>query len=285
MFHAKHVRLTLTGLLTVALLVAAKPGERLSPGKRDYCRILYGCGLDRPPGHCPDAKELGKVSFAYDSARCLEARTLQSRGVGPAHPVVGFQLYRFLGMEYRVIYVLEDALPVTQERLEYLLSDLPLAARLVSHYRKEPYTAQYTDAARTHFTGAKGRKLRGEARLISGSTGENRLFYFGIGTAEVAFWTLRGPALLDFVYAPAEGKPARVGYRFKLLVFPGNGFVNTIMNLGLFRKVVVNKVREVLADITETARQLAETGGKDLLQDPKWTAEEKKKIEAFLKLP
>ncbi len=266
-------------------LLAAKEGERLGPAKRDFCRIIYGCNLDQPPGYCPDRKELGKVSFAYDSARCLEARILQSRGVGPSHPVVGFQLYRFLGMEYRVIYAFSDTLPVSQEKLEYLLADLPLSARLVSHYQNELYTAHYVDAAHKQFEGTKGKKLKGEARLISGSLLEKRLFYFGTGTATVAFWTLRGPALLDFTYGPGEGKTPRVGYRMKLLVFPGNGFINTIMNLGLFRKVVIGKVREVLKDITETAHKLADSKGTDLLRDPQWTAEEKKKIEAFLKLP
>jgi hypothetical protein len=48
---------------------------------------------------------------------------------------------------------------------------------------------------------------------------------------------------------------------------------------------VYGKIREVLVDITQTARQLQQTGGKDLLQNSQWTPEEKKKIEAFLKLP
>ena len=91
--------------------------------------------------------------------------------------------------------------------------------------------------------------------------------------------------MMDFTYGPGRGNAPRVGYAMKLLVFPGNGFINTIMNLGLFRRVVIGKVREVLKDITETARRLSQTGGKDLLLDAQWTPEEKKKIEAFLKLP
>jgi hypothetical protein len=245
---------------------------------------VYGCGLEQPAGYCPGPKALGKADFTFDSARCLEARLLQSRGVGPSHPVVGFRLYRFLGMEYRVIYNITDTLEVSRERLEYLLDDLPLAARLVSHYRKEPYTAKYRDPGRTHFEGTKGKRLRGEARLISGSLTEKRLFYFGTGVAEVAFWTLKGPALMDFVYWPVPEKK-KLAYHMKLLVFPGNGIINKIMNLGLFKNIVYGKIREVLVDITQTARQLQQTGGKDLLQNSQWTPEEKKKIESFLKLP
>jgi hypothetical protein len=259
--------------------------ERLSPGKRDFCRIMVGCELQAPFDYCPAAEELGKPDFVFDSTRCSEGRTLQGRGFLPSNPIMGFQLYRFLGLEYRVVYPVSDTLPISLERLEYLLDNLPLAAKLVSYYRNEPYTAEYLDAAHTHFEGTKGKKIRGEARLISGSIPEKRLFYFGSGTVDFAFWTLRGPALMDFLYWPASGKKAGVGYSMKLLVFPGNGFINKIMNLGLFKKIVFGQVRDVLKDITETAHKLADTGGKDLLQNPKWTADEKQKIEAFLQLP
>ena len=262
---------------------ANKP-ERLSSGRKDFCHIVYGCKLEMPAGYCPEVKELGKPPYKFDSTRCAEARLLSGRGVGPGHPEVGYRLYRFLGLEYRVIYEVKDTIPISKERLNYLLSDLPLAARLISHYQKAPYTAKYMDAAHNQFEGTKGKKLRGEARLISGSTQEMRLFYFGVGTAEVAFWTLKGPALLDFTYGPLP-TGGKVGYKMKILVFPGNGFINSIMNLGMFRKLVVGKIREVLLDITQTAGKLAATGGKDLLQNAAWTAEEKQKIEALLKLP
>ncbi len=264
---------------------APPTAPRISPGQRDYCNLLYGCDLPRPPGFCPAPDVLGKPDFDFDSTRCSEARTLDGRGVKPTNPVVGFQLYRFLGLEYRVVYWASDTLPLSVARLEFLLQDLPLAARLVSHYQDEPYTAQYLDAAHTYFQGTKGKHLWGQARLISGSTAEKHLFYFGTGTAEIAFWTLKGPALLDFSYWPVDGTKPGVGYRMKLLVFPGNGFINAIMNLGLFKKVVIGKVREVLDDITATAHKLAQTGGADLLQSPQWTPDEKKKIAAFLKLP
>ena len=259
-------------------------GERLTSGRKDFCRIVYGCTLEMPSGYCPAEKELGAAPYTFDTARCYEARQLSARGVNPGEPSIGYRLYRFLGLQYRVIYEVKDSIPISRARLDYLLTDLPLSARLISHYQKAPYTAKYVDKAHTQFEGTKGKKLRGEARLTSGSTQEMRLFYFGTGTAEVAFWTLKGPALLDFSYGPGAGG-GTVGYRMKILVFPGNGFINKIMNLGMFRKLVVGKIREVLKDITETAHKLEESGGKDLLQNPEWTAEEKQKIEALLKIP
>lgn len=261
------------------------PGNRISDGQIDFCHIVRGCGIPEPPGYCPAQSELPKAAFTWDSTRCQEARLLNSRGVTPTHPIVGFKLYRFLGMEYRVLYTVEDNIPISEARLAYLLGDLPLAARLVSHYRKDPYTADYIDADRKAFKGSKGKRLRGEARLVSGDTKEKRLFYFGIGVAEVALWKLRGPALMDFTYGRDPNPAKGVNYKMKLLVFPGNGVINSIMNLGLFRKVVLGKIKEVLVDITESAKLLAAGGGKDLLQRKDWTAEEKRKIEEFLKLP
>ncbi len=237
-----------------------------------------------PSGYCPDRSLIEKPTFTYDSARCLEARDLTARGIGPGHPLLGFKLYRFLGMEYRVIYTVEEDLPISEARLAYLLADLPFAARLINHFQKQPYTAEYVDAERKHFQGTKGKHLKGDATLISGSAAERRLFYFGYGIATVAWWTLRGPALMDFTYAPAPAKPGNLHYKMKILVFPGNGVINSIMNLGLFKKVVYGKIKEVLDDITETAQKLAAASPGDLTNKD-WTQVEKAKIEAFLKLP
>jgi hypothetical protein len=277
--------LFLCAIISPLAAPAAKPApaRKISEGQKDFCNLIRHCGLPEPSGYCPPPAELEKPAFAYDSARCLEARQLNGRGVTPTHPIVGYKLYRFLGMEYRVIYTVEDALPISEARLAYLLADLPLAARLVSHFRKEAYTAEYLDAERKAFKGTKGKRLKGEARLISGDTMEKRLFYFGFGVAEVAFWKLKGPALMDFSYAAT--RPGELKYKMKLLVFPGNGVINSIMNLGMFRKVVLGKIKEVLVDITESAKQLAAGGGAELLRSKDWSADEKRKIGEFLKLP
>lgn len=270
---------------------AAKPAKPAQPskitdGQRDFCNMVRGCALPMPQGYCPDPRLVPKPDFVYDSARCAEARLLNGRGVTPGHPLYGYKLYRFLGMEYRTLYTIEDALPISEQRLAYLLADLPLAARLVSRFRNEEYTAEYVDAERRHFKGTKGKRLRGDATLISGSSGEKRLFYFGSGTTTVAWWTLKGPALMDFSYSADAADPKLLRYRMKLLVFPGNGVINGIMNLGLFRKVVLSKVKEVLKDITETAKLLAAPGAAEKIQSAAdWSPEEKKKIADFLKLP
>jgi hypothetical protein len=264
----------------------------ITPALRDYCKLIYACGLKVPTGACPAPRELGPPApFGPTGERCLEAKELEARGLRTDHPEFGFRLYRFLGFEYRVVYTIPDTLPISRARLEYLLGDIPLAARLVSHYRKTPYEAVYTNFERTHFRGSKGPRLRGEARLISGSFPEGRLIYIGSGVAEVAFWTLVGPAMMDFRYreiAAADKGPekgvAKVAYDLKVVVFPGNGVINSIMNLGMFRNVVTGKVQDVLKDITETAKLLEADQGKQLLKNPNWSAAERKKIEELLKL-
>jgi hypothetical protein len=255
---------------------------KLSEGQKDYCQFLWHCGLPKPNNYCPDSAALGKPNFIYDSARCSEGRELTKRGIGPDNALVGYKLYRFLGMEYRTVYVIDDFIAVSIPKLEYLLNDLPFAARIVSHYQPEVYTAEYVDAEHKYFKGKKGKRLSGEARLISGSFWERRLFYLGQGKAEIAWWKLVGPALMDFTY---NMDPKGLHYRMKILVFPGNGMINGIMNLGLFKKIVNGKIHDVLTDLTETARKLAKDQGASIKNDPTWSLDDKLKIDSLLKLP
>jgi hypothetical protein len=261
---------------------------RVTESQKDFCNLVWHCGLPMPPGSCPDSSQVEKPSYTYDSARCLEARTLTARGIGPSHPTIGWDLYKVLGMEYRVSYVVEADLPISNERLAYLLADLPLAARLISYFQKEPYTAEYLDAERKHFKGTKGTRLHGDATLISGSSDEKHLFYFGYAVATVAWWTVRRPALMDFAYAQTPNSDPNkhtLHYKLKLLVFPGNGIINRIMNFGLFKTVVYGTIKAVLDDITQTAQKLANGGSHGILDRKDWSADEKRKIGEFLKLP
>ena len=257
----------------------------MTPGLQDYCRLLYGCNLKVPEGMCPIPAVLGPAPFVYDNERCSEAREFSRRGIGPDHPNWGYRLYRFLGYEYRVTYEISDTLPISRERLEYLVGDVPLAAKLVTYYQKQPYTAEYVDFAHTHFKGTNGKHLRGEAKVITGSYEEMHLYYMGSGVAEWGFWTLVGPAMMDFQYWEVPGREKRVGYKIKILVFPGNGVINSIMNLGVFRGLVKSKINGVLTDISETAQKMEKSGGKELKQSSAWSADEKKKIETLLLLP
>ena len=246
----------------------------------ELCSLLARCGVAVDPGFCPAAMSAGVKGVTYDDARCAEARDLRARGVAPTDPV-GSRLYRLLGRRYRASYTVDDSVRLPEARLSFLMNDLPLAARLLTHFQKRTYEARYLDESHTRFWGRKGDVLTGEAQLVAGSVPQRRLVYFGRGSSKVAFWHLGGHGFLQFDFQPA---PAGVSYRLKLIASPDSGFINAIMNTGLFKRVVYGHMREVIDDITEAAEKLARDGGA-IQRSPDWSAEEKAKIAAFLQLP
>ncbi len=252
----------------------------------EYCSLLSKCGIPRPAGSCPDSLSQGVPEVKYDAERCGEAREMYKRGVSPSDPGYGYRLYRNLGERFRVVYTVEESIPISEARLGFLLNDLPLAARLLSHYQKEKYEAEYLDSpTNRNFKGKKGDNLTGRAWLLTGSTGERRLYYHGFGVAQVAWWRLRGYAFMDFQFRHDPKDPKKLNYTLKILVFPGNSVVNVIMNLGMFRNIALGKVKEVLTDITGASHKLALDGGKEILKNASWNTAEKKSIEKLLALP
>jgi hypothetical protein len=247
----------------------------------ELCGLLQRCGLRVDQGFCPPAVSGGVKGVVYDEARCAEARDLLSRGVAPTDPV-GSRLYRLLGRRYRASYTVDDRVRLAEAQLTFLMSDLPLAARLLTHFQKRPYEVRYLDATRTRFWGRKGDALTGEAQLVAGGLPERRLIYFGRGVSKVAFWRLGGNGFMQFEFQP---DPKGVAYRLKLIASPDSGIINAIMNTGLFKRVVHGHMREVLDDITEAAEKLANGGAAAIQRSPEWTGEEKAKIAAFLQLP
>lgn len=247
----------------------------------ELCGLLARCGLAVDAAFCPPAMSTGVKGVTYDDERCGEARDLRSRGVAPTDPV-GARLYRLLGRRYRASYTVDDSVRLGEARLSFLMNDLPLAARLLTYFQKRQYEARYLDGSHTHFWGRKEDALVGEAQLVAGSVPEHRLVYFGRGTSKVAFWHLGGHGFLAFDFKPA---PAGVSYRLKLIASPDSGFINAIMNTGLFKRVVYGHMREVIDDITQAAEKLARDGGAAIQRSPEWSQEEKAKIAAFLQLP
>lgn len=247
----------------------------------ELCSLLARCGLTVDPGFCTAAMSAGVNGVSYDEARCAEARDLRARGVAPTD-AVGSRLYRLLGRRYRASYTVDDRVALGEARLTYLMNDLPLAARILTHFQKRRYEVRYLDGTRTHFWGRKGDALTGEAQLVAGSVPERKLVYFGRGVSKVAFWRLGGNGFMQFEFQPA---PGGIKYRLKLIASPDSGLINAIMNTGLFKRVVYGHMREVLDDITEAANKLARDGGAAIQGSPDWSAEEKAKVTAFLQLP
>ena len=74
--------------------------------------------------------------------------------MAPTDPV-GSRLYRLLGRRYRASYTVDDRVALGEARLTFLMNDLPLAARLLTHFQRRRYEVRYLDDTRTHFWGRK----------------------------------------------------------------------------------------------------------------------------------
>jgi hypothetical protein len=249
-----------------------------------YCGLMRGCGLPAPEGWCSEEQLRGLDGVRYDEVRCRDARDLLSRGVRN-DDLPGYRLYSFLGHRYRVEYEVNGEVAVSAQRLTYLMSELPLAARLLTRYQGTTYTAEYLDPGHRQFRGSKGTKLSGEADLISGSPQAGTVWYFGDGASKVGPWKLRGRSLMRFEFAPAGADGRKVGYSVRIVTTPTSAVLNALMNLGLFKSIVNGEIREMVEDVTEASHKLDAQGPAVLGAGGDWSAEEKEKLAALLRLP
>ena len=271
------------GVVLAALAGLARADEKPDPVATRYCGLMRGCGLDAPNGWCSEQASRGIEGLKYDEARCRDPRELAARGVRN-DDLAGYRLYAFLGHRYRAEFAVSGEVAVSAARLSFLMSELPLAARLLTQYQQTPYTAEYVDDTRRRFRGAKGSKLTGEAEMVSGSPQEGMVWYFGDGSSKVGPWRLRGRSLMRFEFAPAGADGRKISYRVRIVTTPTNAFVNALMGMGLFKSIVNGEIRDMVEDVTEASRKL-DAQGPAVLDSGGWSAEEKEKLAALLRLP
>jgi len=246
----------------------------------EYCSLLRKCGLSAPSA-CTEPLTRGVPGVDYDAERCDPARELTQRGVDPTDPA-SFRLFRFLGERYQVVYRMEGSLAISVARLDFLLDDLPLAAALLTRFQKTRYEAEYLDGpARRRFKARRGDNLDGEATRVAGDPMGRDLVYFGRGTSRVGPWKMRGLGLVQVRYA---SDPAGKGLRYdvRVVAAPVNAVVNLMMKTGIFRRIVLGHIREVLDDVAEAGAKIEKQG---LGEGGPWSAEQKEKIAALLRLP
>ena len=65
---------------------------------------------------------------------------------------------------------------------------------------------------------------------------------------------------------------------------PSSGLLNAIMNMGLFKSIVTGEIRGMVDDVTEASRKLDGQASR-LQQSDGWSAEDKEKLGALLRLP
>jgi hypothetical protein len=218
----------------------------------------------------------------YGEVRCAVPRRLFARGVRPEGDL-GFRLYRFLGRRYQTTYPIEGTLALSPARMERLLDDLPFAARLLTHFRKVPYEAEYLDPDHVRFRGRRGDALSGEAERAAGGPRERSLVYFGHGRSRVGPWSMRGLGLVEVEFGPGKDGGG-LAYELRVVATPTNAFYNFLMSRGLFKSVLMGKVREVLDDIGEASRQL-DAQAATIASEPRWTPEDRAKLAALLRTP
>jgi hypothetical protein len=248
----------------LAVLPAAQPAPSPSPSPLAIslldpraCAVVRRCGL--PAAGCPAPK--GDDGVTIDEPRCADVRMLAARGLA-LDSAAGQRVYRFLGRRYRVVYLLDGQVPVSSERLSFLIDD-----------------------EHTRFKAGRGKGLHGDAERVSGSTGERRLFFYGNGVSELGPWSLKGQALVEAQYGPAGPDGRHLGYRIRVVATPSNAAVDVIMHMRLFRSIVRGRIEDILEDIQEAARVLDRTKGAGILDSPQWSAAEKERIAEFLRLP
>jgi len=266
-------------IVSLLLQPAPSPTPTPRPPTAAACGLLRACGLP-VPGACGAAP----ASAKYDEERCAPARELSARGVSAEDPL-GARTYSLLGQKYQIVYAVEDRLSISLERISYLLNDLPLAAKLLTHYRTVEYKAEYLDPARRRFRASRGSRLKGEGELLSGSIEERTTFHFGNGSTTFGPWTFRGQGLMRLQFWRHETDSGAIGFRVKVVAAPQNLAANLIMNRGAFKGVVYRTIRAVLADVSEAAAKLAREGTAALVAGGGWSADERVKLEGLLKLP
>lgn len=271
-------------LVVLATASLARAEEPTDPARVRYCGLMRGCGLPVPDGWCNEEASKGVKGLKYDEAACKDARELHARGVRN-DDLDGYRLYAFLGHRYRVEYAVSGEVALSAARLTYLMSELPLAARLLTRFQGTRYAAEYLDEGHRRFKGNKGSKLSGEADLLSGAPQEGLVWYFGVGASKVGPWRLRGRSLMRFEFAPAGGDMRRVAYKVRIVTTPANAVLNALMNMGLFKSIVNGEIREMVEDVTEASRKLDAQGPAVVRSGADWTTEEKAKLEALLRLP
>jgi len=239
--------------------------EPPSLGHLAMCSGVKQC-LNHDFPECTAEEKKPNPSIKYNAEFCAPYLELKQRGLKTNDPRA-FDLYRYMGRQYRVIYKLNGKLPVSKEMMIYLFDNMDFTAQLVNAYRKTKYTIKYDSPDRKNFSGDNGDNLFGSfVWLLNDSAGREpgmHHVFFGRGRTKILAWRLHGTAtaILDL----KEINKDTVSYEFRSIVSPSGAVLNSIMNLGVFNKVVNGKIKEIVDNIEGAAREFAKGNRKPIL--------------------
>ncbi|MDR2583714.1 MAG: hypothetical protein LBC75_09560 [Fibromonadaceae bacterium] len=231
--------------------------EPPSLGHLAMCSGVKQClNYDLP--QCSTSDKKPNPDIKYNTEFCAPYVELKNRGLRTNNPKA-YDLYRYMGRQYRVVYRLNGKLPVSKEMMIYLFSNMDFTAQLVNAYRKTKYTIKYDSQDRKTFSGDNGDNLFGSfIWLLNDSAGRDpgmHNVFFGRGKTKILAWKLHGTAtaILDL----KEISKDTVSYDFRSIVSPSGAVLNSIMNLGVFNKVVSGYIKEIVGNIEGAASEFA----------------------------
>ena len=277
-----HLRRVLTFVLAVAFVASAAPDADQPSPQRAMCALLKGCGLSYQSPTCTEALSDPPKSVTYDSAYCGWVRSLEKRGVVPDNKVT-YEMYRWMGTKYRVTYMVADTVPVPFDALDHLIQNIPMTAKLINQYRGTDYSAEYPNPSDSlMFRGTNGGNLTGQATQVYAREDHRDRIYYGIGRVKILSWGMKGNVIIELKAWPDASDPRRSSYRMRCTMFPVNGLINSIMNMGVFRSVALGKIEDMLGDIQQAAQDYA--AGKPPKKNVVYTPLEQRALDRFQQL-
>lgn len=277
-----HVRTFALALVVLFQGASAAPDPDQPTPQRAYCNLVRTCKLHDKTASCTEATSAPIKGVELDQNYCGWVRGFARRGIHPTSPEAA-EMYRYMGSKYHVMYVVADTVPVPMAALDHLMGNIPVAAKLINSYRGTKYAAEYPNLRDSlAFKGTNGRNLTGQARQLWIRDDHRERVYWGQGRVSILKWKLVGNVVIEFRGWPVAGNPAMTCYSLRFTMFPANAFVNTIMNMGMFKSVAIGKIQEILDDVIQASQAYAL--GKPPLVKAVYTPGEKKVLAEFERL-
>jgi len=231
---------------------------------RALCSGLKRClSIDLPS--CSAEDKTPNPDLQYKDDVCPKFQDLENRGIDPLNP--GYAtMFSYLGGSYRVQYSVGGVLPVNADMMAFLMDNMPFTARLINAYQETNYSLHYVNNNKHNIMADNGRSLKGEILwLRSDSSGHlkgHRNTFWCNGSAKVLMWQLHGMVVVFLDYDPIDQNQIR--YRLHAIVFPANAFLNSVMNMDMFRDVVMDKMKFIVNHVEGSARAYAQGNRKPI---------------------
>lgn len=265
------MRLSFRAATLILLMVVSVSAEI---NRHAVCAGAKKCLQVSLPG-CSEKDLKPLEDLTYGPEVCAPFQELVARGVNP-RSATALQIFSSLGDKYRVEYEVTGELPVNADMMRFLFDHMPFTSRLINAYQDTKYSLAFSHGDKWHFHGGNGRNLKGKFHWMrEDSLGQKvgrRNTFWGSGAAKVLVWQLHGVALVFLDYDPVDHNKVR--YRLRSIVFPSNAFLNSVMQMDLFRDVVMEKMQQIVGHVEASARAYAKGDHKPI-----------RKVEDFQKIP